>query len=284
MNWEEIMTQRDVSLFSKDEAVTRQKECSQSLGTPVEMTNSIGMKLVLIPPGEFLMGSPETEEDRYDNEHQHLVRITKPFYLGVHEVTQAEYEKVMGANPSYFEGASNPVEYVSWGDATGFCKRLSAKEGKTYRLPTEAEWEYACRAGTTTRYSFGDDAARLGEYAWYYDNSRQQSHPVGEKKPDVWGLHGMHGSVWEWCADWYDRDYYAGSPMDDPPGPETGKFRVFRGGYWWHHAKYCRAAYRYGGEPHFQSNILGFRVAAVLPNKSGQEQEDKKAEPSPRVP
>jgi len=138
MNWEEMMTQRDVSLFTKDEAVARQKECSQSLGTPVEITNSIGMKLKLIPPGEFLMGSPKSEKGRYGNEDRHRVRITKPFYLGVYEATQAEYEKVMGENPSYFRGASNPVEQVSWVEAMEFCKRLSAKEGKTYRLPTEA--------------------------------------------------------------------------------------------------------------------------------------------------
>jgi formylglycine-generating enzyme required for sulfatase activity len=167
-------------------AVASRKECSHRLELPVEITNSIGMRLKLMPAGEFMMGTPESDNPTMSHESpQHKVRITKPFYLGVYEVTQAEYARVMGENPSRFKDASNPVEQVSWDDATEFCRKLSAKEGKTYRLPTEAEWEYACRAGTTTRYSFGDDWARLGEYAWYGANSRQETHPVGEKKPNA---------------------------------------------------------------------------------------------------
>ncbi len=179
------------------------------------------MELRLIPAGEFTMGSPRSEKGRGDNEHQHRVRVTKPFYLSVYEVTQAEYEKVMGANPSYFKGANRPVNEVSWDDATEFCKRLSAKEGKTYRLPTEAEWEYACRAGTATQYSFGGDGAKLGDRAWYRRNSDDNLHPVGEKKPNAWGLHDMHGNAREWCQDRYDLEYYWESPVDDPQGPSS---------------------------------------------------------------
>jgi formylglycine-generating enzyme required for sulfatase activity len=260
-----------------EKAVAAQKECSQRLRLPVEITNSIGMKLRLIPAGEFMMGSPDSDSDAGSNEKpQHKVRITKPFYLGVYEVTQAEYERVMETNPSWFsprgmakekvaglDTGRFPVEYVSWEDATKFCKKLSAKEGKTYRLPTEAEWEYACRAGTTTRYSFGDDEESLGEYAWYRDGSDNRTHPVGEKKPNAWGLHDMHGNVWEWCADCYGRDYYAVSPTDDPVGPETAAYRVLRGGCWVFNARYCRAAYRRRFEPRLRYTSLGFRVAVV---------------------
>jgi len=226
-------------------AKKHQRATVDDLGVPVEITNSIGMKLALIPAGEFAMGSPESDDHATESEKpQHKVRITKPFYLGVHEVTQAEYEKVTGENPSRFIGASNPVEHVSWHDATEFCKRLSAEEGKTYRLPTEAEWEYACRAGTTKQYSFGDAWTSLGEYAWYANNSDTKTHLVGEKKPNAWGLYDMHGNVYEWCQDRFGEDYYAGSPTDDPPGPERGAYRVVRGGCWGGVAWFCRAAGR----------------------------------------
>jgi formylglycine-generating enzyme required for sulfatase activity len=193
----------------------------------------------------------------------------------VYEVTQAEYEKVIGENGSEFKGVSSPVEQVSWDDATEFCKRLSAKEGKTYRLPTEAEWEYACRAGTTTRYSFGDDPASLGEYAWYGANSDVRTHSVGEKKPNAWGLYDMHGNMWEWCADSWAMGYYAVSPTDDPPGPETAarrvfRGRVFRGGCWGSGAAGCRSAYRGRDEPQHRRRSLGFRVAADPASKSSQ--------------
>jgi len=250
-----------VAPFDAESAKTRQKAWADHLGVPVEITNSIGMKLALIPAGEFLMGSPESEEDRYDGEHQHKVRITKPFYLGVYEVTQAEYEKVMVENPSYDKGATNPVEMVSWDDATEFCKRLSTKEGRTYRLPTEAEWEYACRAGTTTKYSFGDDAASLGKYAWYLDNSALKAHPVGEKKANAWGLHDMHGNVWEWCQDWYGG--YPVAEVTNPRGPEEATSRVFRGGCWLFGAGGCRSAFRYGFVSVRRFYFLGFRVSAV---------------------
>jgi len=194
---EPVAPQPAIAPFNADRAKQHQQAWAEYLGVPVEITNSIGMKLKLIPPGEFLMGSSKNE-----------VRITDPFYLGMYEVTQAEYEKVMGKNPSWFpmrggdathvsgeDTSRHPVENVSWNDAVEFCKRLSGEEGKTYRLPTEAEWEYACRAGTTTLYCSGDDAASLGEYAWYGDNSDGKTHPVGEKKPNAWGLHDMHGKL-----------------------------------------------------------------------------------------
>ncbi len=275
-----------------EKAVAAQKECSQRLKLSVEMTNSIGMKLKLIPAGEFMMGLRKSWQELvrlFDwdedvakgltgEQPQHRVRITRPFYLGVYEVTQAEFEEVMGKNPSMFpkggggaeevsgkDTSSYPVEMVSWEDAVEFCKRLSAKEGKTYRLPTEAEWEYACRAGTTTRFGFGDDPASLGEYAWYRDNSDWKTHSVGEKKPNAWGVHDVHGNVWEWCADWYDGDYYIDAPTDDPSGPVTGSGRVFRGGCWRSVAGHCRAAGRYGCVPQGRIDYLGFRVAAVPP-------------------
>jgi len=244
------------------DAVVKTPSVTAEAGLPNEITNSVGMKLKLIPAGEFMMGSPESDEWAQDDEKsKHRVRITKPFYLGVYEVTQAEYEKVMGENPGSFKGGSNPVEMVSWHDAVEFCKRLSAKEGKTYRLPTEAEWEYACRAGTTTLYCTGDDPASLGEYAWCAENCDQKTHPVGEKKPNAWGLHDMHGNVLEWCADWYGR--YASEEVSDPSGPETGSYRVDRGGSWFSGARYCRSADRGRVVPILRGENLGFRVASV---------------------
>jgi formylglycine-generating enzyme required for sulfatase activity len=228
----------------------------------MEVTNSIGIKLRLIPAGEFMMGSPGTESDRSDNETQHRVSITKPFYLGVTEVTQEQYQKVMGTNPSYFKGPQNPVEQVSWADAVEFCRKLSAMPaektaGHVYRLPTEAEWEYACRSGTTTAYGFGDDASRLDDYGWFTGNS-VSSNPVGEKKPNAWGLYDMHGNVWEWCQDW-DGKYLSGSATD-PTGATSGSIRVYRGGGWHDSARYCRSANRYWQTPVIGSNNLGFRV------------------------
>ena len=198
-----------------------------AVGDPIE--NSIGMVLVPIPAGEFVMGSPKTESGRRNVEVQHPVTLTKPFLLGVHEVTQGQWQAVMGTTPwkgkQYVkEGDDYPATYVSWNDAVEFCRKLSEKEGLEYRLPTEAEWEYACRAGTTTAYSFGDDASELGEYAWYRENAwdagQKYAHTVGQKKPNPWGLYDMHGNVWEWCEDRYGV-YHAGAATD-PTGPAAG--------------------------------------------------------------
>src|SRR5712692_6829482 len=181
-------------------------------GVQLAFPQGIVMKLARIPAGKFLMGSPENEPGRQANEGpQHEVTITKPFHIGVYEVTQAEYEKVTGKNPSKFNkanggGPEHPVEMVSWDDAVAFCKKLSElpeekKAGRVYRLPTEAEWEYACRAGTRTAYSFGDDASKLGEYCWYGVSAQSRTHAVGQKLPNGWGLHDMHGNVWEFTID-----------------------------------------------------------------------------------
>ena len=228
------------------------------------ITNSIGMKLVLIPAGTFTMGSPVGEVGRISSEMQHEVTLSKSYYLGAFEVTQNEYERVMGNNPSKSKGAKNPVEMVSWDEAVSFCKKLSEMPmekaaGREYRLPTEAEWEYACRAGSTTSYSFGDTAESLGEYAWIFENAGKGTHPVGEKKPNRWGLYDMHGNVWEWCQDWYGP--YPSGASTDPKGPSRGTYRVRRGGSWDYVAAYCRTAIRYADDPTFRSNFIGFRVA-----------------------
>ncbi len=237
---------------------------------PKEITNSIGMKLVLIPKGKFTMGSPASEEYRRDDETQHEVTISMDYYLGVYEVTQAQYEKVMGAKPSYFQGdkingssSNHPVERVSWKEAVEFCKKLSdlpeeKAAGRVYRLPTEAEWEYACRAGSKTAYSFGEGSKLLGDYSWFGDNCNT-THPVGEKKANAWGLYDMHGNVWEWCSDWYG-DYPKGA-VSDPVGPREGSYRLFRGGSWRDVAALCRSADRSRRYPLDRLNDYGFRVA-----------------------
>ncbi|MBC8426491.1 SUMF1/EgtB/PvdO family nonheme iron enzyme [bacterium] len=242
-----------------------------------EITNSLGMKLKLIPAGEFQMGSPESEENRWSDEGpQHRVRITRPFYLGVYEVTQSEYEAVMGSNPSKFKGARLPVETVSWEEAMDFCRKLSATEGVEYRLPTEAEWEYACRAGTTTPFSFGsslngDQANCDGNYPYGTLTKgayKKQTVTVGSYAANAFGLYDLHGNVWEWCSDWYDGKYYAGSPVDDPTGPTGGSRRVCRGGSWDGDARGCRAANRDRYVPSYRYGSLGFRLARTVSSPS----------------
>ena len=246
--------------------------CQVRAQSPKTITNSIGMKLVLIPKGTFQMGSPIEEAGADDDEEQHQVTISKDYYLGVTEVTQGQYEKVMGTNPSYFQkrvirksdSSMYPVEQVSWEDAVEFCKRLSdlpeeKAAGRVYRLPTEAEWEYACRAGSKTAYSFGEGSKSLGDYAWFDGNSNNQTHPVGEKKANAWGLYDMHGNVWEWCSDWYG-DYPKGA-VSDPVGPREGSVRVFRGGGWYNGAADCRSAVRFWNGPSSRNDYGGFRVA-----------------------
>ncbi|MHB8520276.1 MAG: formylglycine-generating enzyme family protein [Limisphaerales bacterium] len=239
--------------------------------------------MVFIPPGTFRMGSPTNEVDRADNEGpQTAVTISRGFWMEKYLVTQAEYLAVMGSNPSYFDGdrtasggqnygidRSRPVETVSWFDATNYCGVLTQREraagriatNSVYRLPTEAEWEYACRAWTSTRFSFGDDLGytNLTNYAWYSDNSGGTTHPVGQKLANLWGLYDMQGNVVEWCQDSYDT--YPGGIALDPEGPTTGSSRVFRGGGWDSLARHCRSANRDGILPYIRNIIgIGFRV------------------------
>lgn len=240
---------------------------SDTEGPPKELSVDLGggvkIDLVLIPAGSFMMG------DEGDGP-AHKVTITKPFYLGKYEVTQEQWQAVMGRNPNRPEVLKAPVVTVSWEDCQTFLGKLNAKigeEGSTFALPTEAQWEYACRAGSTTQYCFGDDEDRLQEYAWYRANSEHKPHPVGEKKPNAWGLYDMHGNVWEWCADWYDRGYYANSPADDPTGPVGGSSRVYRGGSWGSIADYCRSASRGRTVPAYHDDLVGLRVARVPADK-----------------
>jgi len=280
-----------------------------------EWTNSTGMKFVRIEPGEFLMGSPDSEKygfiglegellfwDTSPEKPRHRVRISRAFYLGAHEVTQGQYRAVMGENPSHFQGSDIlPVEQVSWFDAVRFCNALSARErrepcyrieggavtpvrGTGYRLPTEAEWEYACRAGSSTNYPFGEyaaemrwerdrlaEAARIKEldgYAWFLKElpvgPSDQTHPVGQKRANAWGFYDMLGNVWEWCQDWYGEAYSQDSPPVDPPGPPgPAPSRVLRGGCWFTGSEGCRPASRAADPPEKRSEYAGFRVAAV---------------------
>jgi formylglycine-generating enzyme required for sulfatase activity len=221
------------------------------------ITNSIGMEFVLIPAGTFLMGSNDGE---IEEQTVHQVAISQPFYLGMYPVTQGQWEQVMRTKPSEFTGDGNrPVETVSWDDAQKFIQLLNAKEGGAlYRLPTEAEWEYACRAGSTTAYSFGDDPSQLDAYGWYYRNAGGTTHPVGQRKPNDWGLYDMHGNVWEWVQDWYEA--YTPEPVTDPHGPSWGSSQVIRGGSWGHDAESCRSAYRSDVAPGYRHLSLGFRL------------------------
>ncbi len=282
-------------------------------GSDLITTKTAGIRLKLIPAGEFLMGS--TDGDKYAlnlEKPQHRVRITKPFYLGVTEVTRGQFRvfvddvgykteaekdgkggsgwneetKKFEQNPRYtwrspgFEQTDeHPVVNVSWNDAQAFIGWLSQKEGKTYRLPTEAEWEYACRAGTTTRYFSGDDPEGLAAVANVADGTLKEKHPgwttiaardghvytapVGRFQANAFGLHDMHGNVWEWCQDWAGADYYKQSPVDDPPGPSGAASRVLRGGSWSIGPRFCRSAFRLRLGTGSRNNFLGFRLALV---------------------
>ena len=227
-----------------------------------------GMELVWIEGGCFQMG---TTDGNVAEKPMHRVCVDE-FWMGKYEVTQAQWQKVMGNNPSNFKGANNPVEKVSWDDAQEFLRQVNQQAGQNpplplpggeFRMPTEAEWEYACRAGTQTAYSFGDDAARLGDYAWYSDNSGVQTHPVGQKKPNGWGLYDMHGNVWEWASDWYAENYYANSPEKNPQGPDSGKYRLLRGGSWYNQPSYVRCADRSYNSPANRYFNIGLRLVVV---------------------
>lgn len=230
---------------------------------------SINYKMVYIPPGTFMMGSPPSEKGRYDDEKQYQVTLTKGFYIGVTEVTQGQWKRIMGNNPSHFKscGDACPVDQISWNECGEFILRLNTQEKtRRYRLPTEAEWEYACRATSQSAFANGDITEKdcgydpnLDKVGWYCRNSGGKTHPVAQKKPNSWGLYDMHGNVWEWCNDWYGE--YPSIPAIDPKGPSSGSNRVFRGGGWDLSARRCRSAFRDKYSPNVKYKLLGFRLA-----------------------
>lgn len=270
-----------------------QTRWARHLGIPDIEINTLGMKLALIPPGESDMGTRTAEVDRLlleasatnapqgyseflrSETPRHLVRITKPFYFGLHEVTQAEYQQVMGVNPSQLtaQSESHPVEGVSWDNAVEFCRRLSElpeekAAGRVYRLPTEAQWEYACRAGRRTAFSFGNDPAGLDQSAWFAGNAKGRTHPVGERRSNPWGLFDMLGNVAEWCGDWFATDYYQQALLENPWGPPSGHGRVIRGGSFretWPGA--LRSASRLASPASGRNEAVGFRIACEIPQK-----------------
>jgi formylglycine-generating enzyme required for sulfatase activity len=269
-------------------------EAAADLDRPPE--NPDPERLVWIDPGNFLMGSPATEKDRYSDEGPPtLVTISRGFWMAKYEVTQEQYLSVTGSNPSYFTGnLKRPVEQVSWEDAIQYCDKLTQRErsarripaGYVYRLPTEAEWEYACRAGATNRFCYGDDLdyENLKRYAWFWETSTtakpsggyfesegrfHTTHPVGQRRSDDWGLYDMHGNVWEWCLDWY-ADALPGGSATDPCGPAKGLHRVYRGGSWYDYGWYCRSSARYVSAPEEGDYDIGFRVVLGAPTFSRQ--------------
>jgi formylglycine-generating enzyme required for sulfatase activity/tRNA A-37 threonylcarbamoyl transferase component Bud32 len=269
------------SPFSADVAARSQQEWAESLDRPVRWENSIGIPFQLIPAGEFQMGAPQGEEDASSDEHpQHSVRITRSFYLGIYPVTQAEYQKVMGKNPSNFSQVSGeeterfPVETVSWEDAQQFLSALgkqNGETGRTYRLPTEAEWEYACRAGTAAPFWFGESlngtqANCDGNYPYSSSSGPylKRTSVVGSYAANPFGLYDTHGNVWEWCGDGFGKSFYANSPTDDPIGPSSGSSRVLRGGSCYSFAAYCRCASRAHDVPAYRDGSIGFRVLCEL--------------------
>jgi formylglycine-generating enzyme required for sulfatase activity len=236
-----------------------QQEATPQKSITVDLGGGVKMELVLVPAGSFRMGSEKGDDGE---KPVHEVNIPKPFYMGKYEVTQEQWQAVMGNNPSHFKWPKEPVDSVSWDDCQAFVKKLNERvRGGKFTLPTEAEWEYTCRAGSKAEYCFGDDAKELGEYAWYDRNSEARTHPVGEKKPNAWGMHDMHGNLWEWCEDvWHDS--YDGAPADGSSWLIGGKQqrRVLRGGSRGSTPLGCRAAVRDMGDPTDESWGYGCRV------------------------
>lgn len=248
-----------------------QTEASPSLQS--FQTNSIGMEFVLIPAGTFMMGSDDCSLGCNGENPRHKVTISKSFALAKYVVTQSQWQKVMGNNPSSHKGDNLPVIDISWYDAQAFIRTLNELENTaSYRLPTEAEWEYAARAGSEGEFCFGDDDMELGQYAWYWENScrKMEPSPVGQKRPNAWGLYDMHGNVWEWVQDWYNETYYTKSPSIDPQGPSEGLSRVRRGGCFYFAEYVCRSAHRCCVQPDRRVldfahvDINGFRVLRSL--------------------
>jgi serine/threonine protein kinase/formylglycine-generating enzyme required for sulfatase activity len=300
-----------IAPFDAVQAKRHQAEWAAYLKLPAEYTNSLGMKFVLVPPGEFMMGSMEAEieallpnidphwkETIRSEGPRHKVVLTQAIYLGIHEVTQQDYEAVMPSNPSHFSGTgpgkaavanldtrNHPMDQVTWNNAAEFCIKLSGSESRTpcyvpsgetfrpldgtgYRLPTEAEWEFACRAGTTTAYWSGDQPSALPQAGWFVKNAGNRTHAVGELAANPWGLYDVHGNVWEWVEDGYDRrsyDQFAGQPALNPRDPlSAGAQGVIRGGDWYGMEPHCRSAVRLSSDPIKQNGLLGFRVALTV--------------------
>lgn len=237
------------------ETFFKQPHTPKTNDTTIEI-NGVKLEMIYIPGGEFLMGL-----SKFDKENPfHRVKLS-PYLIGKYPVTQVQWAAVMGNNPSHFRGDELPVENVSWNDAVKFCKTISTKTGKAFRLPSEAEWEYGARADSTGHYCFGNDENMLGEYAWYYENSDMKTHPVERKQPNAFGLYDMHGNVWEWCEDvWHEN--YKGAPLDGSAWLSGGdsSFRVLRGGSWGSQSYNCRSAYRGLNRPDARSTYNGFRV------------------------
>ena len=230
------------------------------------ITNSIDVELVLIPAGSFRMGGDKKLEQAEDHETpRHIVKISKTFYMGKYQITQSQWSEIMNNNPSEFKDDIRPVERVSWNDVQEFIQKLNNKEETNkYRLPTEAEWEYAARADTESTYCFSGDIKILSQYAWYGKNSAGKTHRVGQLKPNAWGLYDVHGNVHEWCQDWFDRNFYSQSPSTSPLGPPSGLAKVSRGGDWGSEDWYCRCASRSLSSPDRRSNRLGFRLVRMI--------------------
>jgi formylglycine-generating enzyme required for sulfatase activity len=222
-----------------------------------------GMEFVLVKGGCYQMGSNLTAFEGPVHEV-----CVDDFYLAKHEVTQTQWTKIIGRHYSYFKGNLRPVERVTWDDAQRFIRQLSSRSGAAYRLPTEAEWEYAARSGGKDKvYSGTSDTESVQRFAWHQVNSNRETHLVGMKKPNSLGLHDMSGNVWEWCSDWYDENYYANSPRNNPQGPDTGTYRVIRGGEWELPASLTRTTYREAAKPHLRRYDIGFRLAFSLPQR-----------------
>ncbi|MEI6534561.1 MAG: formylglycine-generating enzyme family protein [Verrucomicrobiaceae bacterium] len=235
----------------------------------VELGGGVKLDLVWIPPGEFVMGSSFDEDGRAPMESfRHPVRLTRGFWMGRYPVTQEQWERVTGGNPSYTKGPSLPVEQVNWSDCQNFLQQINSilESGHlTAALPTEAQWEYACRAGTQTRYYLGDNVHDLDRTGWFSGNSGYKPHPVGQKEKNKFGLHDMHGNVWQWCQDWMDA--YPRTPSVDPTGPDSGNARVLRGGSWGSDQDACRSACRFCYPPDYRIITAGLRIVAMVDPK-----------------
>jgi formylglycine-generating enzyme required for sulfatase activity len=260
------------------EAARQQADAAKALHLPLHVTVELGgaapLKMVLIPAGTFMMGSPEAETTgkplgpRPNEWPQHKVIISRPFYLSVYKTTQKQFEQILATNPSKFREENNPVDAVTWDDAAAFCEKASAKTGKALHLPTEAQWEYAVRAGSATSYSFGTDESQLPDYSWFHDSAKGMTHPVGQKRPNAWGLFDVHGLVWEYCSDYY-ADSYKASDSTDPAGPGSGVTHTARGGTYGSRPMFVRSAIRMASPAADAGKDLlsrfGFRVAMDLP-------------------